>query len=69
MQYSLALQDAKIMGIAEGIEKWIEKGHKDLIFKMFKKDKTVDEVSDLTDFERTKILELKNEYDQLATQL
>ena len=45
------------------------KGRKELIFSMFRKNKTVDEILNFIDFERTKILEYKKEYDQINAKL
>ena len=73
MQYSLAMQDAQILGEKIGEERGrnegIKEGIKKVVFEMFKNNKTVDEISKLINFERTTIAEYKNEYDQIITKL
>ena len=69
MQYSLALQDAQIMGEKIGEERGKKRGEKNLIFDMFRNNKTVDEIANFINHEKSKIFEYKKEFDQINTQL
>ena len=69
MQYSLAMQDAQILGEKIGEKRGRDAREKELIFSMFKKNRTIDDILNFVDFEKNKILEYKKEYDQIITKL
>ena len=69
MQYSLALHDAQIMGEKIGEERGEKRGEKNLIFDMFRNNKTVDEIANFINHEKSKIVEYKKEFDQINRQL
>ena len=69
MRYSLAMQDSFIRGRKEGKyegrKEGRDEGRKEIIFDMFRNNITVDQMSNFISLEKTKLLELKKEYDKI----
>ena len=55
-------------GKYEGRKEGRDEGRKEIIFDMFRNNITVDQMSNFVNLEKTKLLELKKEYDKINNQ-